>query len=82
MKRSEINQCIQEAKEVFAKYSFRLPPWAYFSPDEWAQKGDAYDDNTDNRFYEPVGRFPAIEEDEAPLHLLCNEYPKPGRPEK
>ena len=33
------------------------------------------DDNTDNRFHEKVGRFPAIEEDEAPLHLLCNEYP-------
>lgn len=32
------------------------------------------DDNTDNRFYEPVGRFPAIEEDEAPLHLLVNDY--------
>ena len=34
------------------------------------------DDNTDNRFYDPLGRFPAIEEDEPPLHLLCNEYPK------
>ena len=35
------------------------------------------DDNTDNRFLEPIGRFPAIEEDEAPYRLLCNEYPKP-----
>lgn len=33
------------------------------------------DDNTDNRFYENVGRFPEIEEDEAPYRLLCNEYP-------
>jgi len=33
------------------------------------------DDNTDNRFYDKVGRFPEIEEDEKPLHLLCNEYP-------
>lgn len=33
------------------------------------------DDNTDNRFYEPVGRFPEIEEDEPPYRLLCNEYP-------
>lgn len=33
------------------------------------------DDAADNRFYEPVGRFPAIEEDEAPLYLLCSEYP-------
>jgi D-lyxose ketol-isomerase len=33
------------------------------------------DDNTDNRFNPPVGRFPSIEEDEAPYRLLCNEYP-------
>ena len=33
------------------------------------------DDNTDNRFSEPIGRFPTIEEDEAPYRLLCNEYP-------
>ena len=33
------------------------------------------DDNTDNRFNPPVGRFPTIEEDEAPYRLLCNEYP-------
>ncbi|WP_455583031.1 D-lyxose/D-mannose family sugar isomerase, partial [Dysosmobacter sp.] len=33
------------------------------------------DDNTDNRFYEKIGRFPAIEEDEPPYRLLCNEYP-------
>jgi D-lyxose ketol-isomerase len=34
------------------------------------------DDNTDNRFYEPVGRFPKIEEDETPMHLLCTDYPQ------
>lgn len=33
------------------------------------------DDNVDNRFYEKVGRFPEIEEDEEPYRLLCNEYP-------
>lgn len=33
------------------------------------------DDNTDNRFYEAFGRFPAVEEDEPPYRLLCNEYP-------
>ena len=34
------------------------------------------DDENDNRFYEPIGRFPEIEEDEAPYRLLCTEYPK------
>ena len=33
------------------------------------------DDETDNRFYEKIGRFPKIEEDEPPYRLLCNEYP-------
>ena len=51
----------------------------------WGQKGHGpvlvmevsmcNDDNTDNNFYDKVGRFPAIEEDEAPLYYLCNEYP-------
>ena len=34
------------------------------------------DDEHDNRFNPPVGRFPAIEEDEPPYRLLCSEYPK------
>lgn len=34
------------------------------------------DDANDNCFYDKAGRFPEIEEDEAPLHLLCNEYNK------
>lgn len=75
----------------------------------WAEKGcgrvlvgevsQCNDDSTDNRFFEPVdrkpwlgaikdadksdaerffptvGRFPDVEEDEAPAYLLCNEYP-------
>ena len=34
------------------------------------------DDNTDNYFLEPTARFADIEEDEAILHPLCNEYAK------
>ncbi len=34
------------------------------------------DDNTDNRFYPPVGRFPQIEEDVEPVYLLASDYPK------
>ena len=33
------------------------------------------DDAHDNRFNPPMGRFPAIEEDEPPYRLLCTEYP-------
>jgi D-lyxose ketol-isomerase len=34
------------------------------------------DDRTDNRFYEKAGRFPEIEEDEAPYRLLVSDYPE------
>jgi D-lyxose ketol-isomerase len=50
----------------------------------WGEKGKVLigevssinDDTTDNRFHEKVGRFPAIEEDEPPRHLLFSEYPR------
>lgn len=34
------------------------------------------DDRVDNRFYEEVGRFPDIIEDEKPLYLLSLDYPE------
>ncbi len=51
----------------------------------WAEKGKGKvlagevsmtnDDRTDNRFLEPAGRFPEVDEDEKPLYLLATEYP-------
>lgn len=32
------------------------------------------DDSVDNCFYESIGRFPVIEEDEQPIHLLVSDY--------
>ncbi|MFW5856659.1 MAG: D-lyxose/D-mannose family sugar isomerase [Planctomycetota bacterium] len=32
------------------------------------------DDHEDNRFHQPIGRFPEIEEDEEPMHLLVGDY--------
>jgi D-lyxose ketol-isomerase len=34
------------------------------------------DDDTDNRFKDPLPRYPEIAEDEPPYRLLCNEYAK------
>jgi D-lyxose ketol-isomerase len=34
------------------------------------------DDTSDNRFHEVIGRFPTIEEDVEPLHLLASDYTK------
>lgn len=35
MKRSEINSLIREALEFFNSMNFNLPPWGYWSPDDW-----------------------------------------------
>lgn len=32
------------------------------------------DDNADNRFHEPLGRFSKIEEDEPPYRFLVQDY--------
>jgi len=36
------------------------------------------DDEHDNFFYDKMGRFPTIEEDEPAYRLLCTEYPSAG----
>ncbi|MEM8555907.1 MAG: D-lyxose/D-mannose family sugar isomerase [Pseudomonadota bacterium] len=48
----------------------------------WGEGGDVLigevstvnDDETDNIFREPIGRFSTIEEDEPPMHLLVSDY--------
>ncbi|MDP6780003.1 MAG: D-lyxose/D-mannose family sugar isomerase [Candidatus Latescibacteria bacterium] len=62
--------------------SITLTPYLYHQ--FWAEEGSGTaivgevsktnDDATDNVFMEALGRFPEIEEDELPVHLLCTEY--------
>lgn len=40
MKRSEINQILREAKAFLRERSFLLPPWAYWSMQEWRENRD------------------------------------------
>jgi D-lyxose ketol-isomerase len=49
MKRSEINAYIREAKNFINKMNFSLPPFAYWSPDDWKQKGPEYDEIRENQ---------------------------------
>lgn len=63
--------------------SVTLPPYLYHQ--FYGEKGKGTvlvgevsrvnDDEKDNRFLDPVGRFAQIEEDKPPLYYLCNEYP-------
>ncbi len=62
--------------------SVTLPPFCYhkfWGAESRVLVGEVStvnDDHTDNRFYEPMGRFPVVEEDEPPDHLLVGDYPK------
>jgi len=40
MKRSEINKSIEIAKKVFGALNIKLPPFAYWKPEDWKNKGD------------------------------------------
>lgn len=62
--------------------SISFVPYIYH--EFWSEDGDSLigevstvnDDKVDNRFLEPLPRYPKIEEDEAPAFVLCNEYAK------
>ena len=79
-----IQRTVSAGEEVILKpgESLTLPTRLYH---EFYGRGEAVmvgevsmvnDDANDNRFLEPAGRFPEIEEDEDPKYLLCNDYGK------
>jgi D-lyxose ketol-isomerase len=68
MKRSEINRYIREAKEFIKARGFYLPPFAFWTPEEWKTKGAEYDEIRINQLgwdltdfgsgdYEKIGLF-------------------------
>lgn len=84
-------RCILEAGDTVVLNpgeSITLPPYCYhkfWGLEKRALVGEVSvvnDDKSDNRFRGPVGRFPEIEEDEIPLHLLVTDYDRYYRPDK
>ena len=49
MKRSEINSYILKAKIFIDECGFRLPPFAFWSPKEFMEKGSEYNEIRDNQ---------------------------------
>lgn len=48
MKRSEINAIIREFEAMLHEYRFALPPFLSWSPEQWQEKGNEYDEIRDN----------------------------------
>ena len=44
MKRSEINTLIEEAKALLEANNIRLPPFAYWAPEDWKGRGSEVDE--------------------------------------
>ena len=47
MKRSEINELMRRTVAFLEQQNFKLPPFAFWGPDEWATKGDEVDEIRD-----------------------------------
>jgi len=48
MRRSEINRILREAVEFLNERRFPLPPFAFWSPEDWKGKGHEFDEIRDN----------------------------------
>lgn len=49
MKRSELNHILREAIDFIDQQNYKLPPFAFWGPEEWETKGHEYDEIRDNR---------------------------------
>ncbi len=43
MKRSKLNRLLLEAQNTVREYKFNLPPWAFYTPKDWADAGPEAD---------------------------------------
>jgi len=48
MKRSELNNILKDAVKFIDEMKFKLPPFAFWSPEEWKEKGEEYNEIKDN----------------------------------
>jgi hypothetical protein len=77
MKRSEINTILQSADEFIRGHGFYLPPFAYWTPNEWKTKGPEVSEIVENR----LGWEISNGQDSS--YSLCEmEAPKTGGPSR
>lgn len=70
MKRSEINALMTGALEFIEKNGFRLPPFVYFTPDDWAKAGDEYDEIRKNMLGWDITDFGSCDFEKTGLLLI------------
>ena len=71
MKRSQINNAMRDALEMFKEYKIVLPPFARWSPDEWKNKGDEVTEIKDNMLGWDITDFGSGDFNKIGLLLIC-----------
>ncbi len=82
MRRSEINNEIKEAIVFFKKHNFKLPPWAYWGPEEWKGKGEEASEIIENMLGWDITDFGKGRFSERGLLLFTLRNGNPGRDSK
>jgi D-lyxose ketol-isomerase len=80
VKRSEINRHIGQAKTFIAETGFALPPFAFWSPGDWRDKGPEYDEIRDNQLGWDLTDFGSGDYDRIGLFLFTIRNGNPRRP--
>jgi hypothetical protein len=86
MTRSQINRIIRDTIELCREMNFHLPPFAYWTADQWQGRGPEYDEIRDNMLGWDVTDFGSHDFDRVGLLLFTirngsatdpEQYPKP-----
>jgi len=84
MKRSITNKYIREARDFIEEMRFALPPFAYWSPVEWKNRGQEYDEIRNNLLGWDLTDFGSGEYEKLGLFLFTirngNIQDKQGKP--
>ena len=82
MKRSEINRALREMEAMIERYSFALPSFCGFTPEEWQSKGHEYDEIRENRLGWDITDYGLGRFDEIGFSLITLRNGNLKQPEK
>lgn len=82
MKRSRINQVIKDMEKLIKEHGFEMPPFAYWTPEDWQNTGHEYDEIRDNKLGWDITDFGLGKFDEVGFSLFTIRNGNPKMPEK
>ena len=81
MRRSHVNALITDAQEFCDLMNFRLPPFAYWSPENWARKGHEFDEIRQAKLGWDITDYGMGDHSKVGLSLFTLRNGIPGQPD-